>query len=363
MTRASKSARPIVRLWSVASSCIDMLPSLGCANTSDLIELVQDAVGNRYRVTADARQIEAAEIDDHGGRRDDRARALEIQKTLADDRIAAAVALRGGAWLTRILPLVDFNVLQARRNRLAVFGFSELTPLLNIVARYPSVFAYYDLCPGFLRVGMTNYAREHVSTLSRRTLTTPAAIESFAKRWASDRFVDEFTAFFRDVVDIIEGRGSRRSIVTRCVDSTIEEPITIKVVGGNLTTLITLLGSRHKRALSPTGRWLVIEDIRERPERVDRMLAHLTLSGMLTCYDGIVVGVFYRRAGDCTDATLQCLKHHLAKTHCPIITTKDVGHVWPIAPLPINRSFKLTPVSSPRGELSAEISWSRWRIV
>ncbi len=363
MTRVAKNTRPIIRLWSVASSCADMLPLLGCKRTSDLVELVQRAVGDRYRVTADARQIEADEVDDHGGRRDDIARAREIQNTLADDRIVAAVALRGGAWLTRILPLVDFNVLRTRKNRLALFGFSELTPLINIAARYPSVFAYHDLCPGFLRVGMTNYAREHVSTLSRRKLTTPAAIESFAKRWAADRFVDQFSAFFRDVVDIIEGKGSSRSIIARCVHGRINEPVTIKAVGGNLTTLITLLGSPHKRALYPTGRWLVIEDIRERPERVDRMLAHLTLAGMLNRYDGILVGVFYRRAGDCTDATLQCLKHHLAKVHCPIITTKDVGHVWPIAPLPIGRPFKLTPIPTSPGQLSATIPWFRWRVV
>lgn len=372
MTVDGRKRKPIIRLLSVASSFKNLLPPLGCRNAKELIQLVQESVGERYRVTGNCTQIEAVEDDHRGGRRDDLSRAREIQSTFANDDIAAAIALRGGAWLTRILPRIDFDVLSRRRNRLALFGFSELTPLINIAAGYKKVFAYHDLCPGFLLAGMTNYARDHIGELTDGT--APAgrphpgteSADVFAREWATARFPAEFSGFFKDAVTIIEGRGSKRSVSGVCVRGRITEPRQIRVVGGNLTTLVTLLASPYAAALRPKGRWLLIEDIRESPERVDRLLSHLSLSGWLNQYEGILVGRFYRREGDCTRDVLACLDRHLGgRGGPPVVVTEDVGHVWPISPLPIARPFDLVPLRSPRGRgrLAARFPWSRWRIV
>lgn len=360
---AKDQRKPIIHLLSVAATCEDMLPALDCANTRALIALIQEAVGDAYRVTATASQIEAVEDEDRGGRIDDEARAREIQKMFANDDIVAGVALRGGAWLTRILPRIDFDVLAKRHRPLALFGFSELTPLLNIAAMYPKVVAYHDLCPGYLIHGMTHYARQHIAKLAPGRQFDAVAADAFARGWAAGGFRTEFTRFFEDVVRIIDGRGSTRTLTAEFVRGKPKTGQTITVVGGNLTALITLLGSPFADALQPKGRWLLIEDVRETPARVDRMLSHLSLPGWLQRYEGILLGDFHDRAGDRTDAVLACLDRHLGKMRPPLLVTHDVGHVWPISPLPIGRPFELVPEPHLRASarVTARIPWSRWR--
>ncbi len=361
---STRSRRPIIRLWSIASSFKSLLEPLGCRNAGDLIELVQNAVGDGYRVTGDTAQIEADECDDRGGRFDDAARAREITRTLADDRVAAAIALRGGAWLTRILPRIDFNVLRDRRQRIALFGFSELTPLLNITAAYPKVYAYHDYCPGFVKCGLREYARERATELAGRALPDDRALDEFADAWATDRFRAEFASFFRDVVGVLEGKGSVRSITLRQVHGSLRRVRRIKVGGGNLTTMITLLSSPYRRVLRPNGRWLLIEDTRELPERIDRMLAHLTLQAWLSRYEGILVGVFRHGQKEMTDSALACLKLQLGRGGPPVLVTQDIGHIWPMAPLPIGRTIEIRPNGPGAGgsSINVHVPWSDLRV-
>ncbi len=410
MMTPARHSKPIIHLLSVASSCRTTVRDLGCGDAQGLIDLVQEAVGDGYRVTGSAAQIEAIEDDGRGGRQDDAARARRIERTLADDRIVAAVALRGGAWLTRILPRIDFDVLKRRGRPLALFGFSELTPLLNIAAGYDTVYAYHDLCPGYLLEALTDHARRNHKRLRRTAAPgatggpgttgglpasvspTPshcrAAVEAFAKRWAKRLFPEEFTAFFRDVTAIIEGRGSGRKITGRRIEAPRRMNPTaragrrmnpaaragavqdgadhaVTVVGGNLTTLVTLLSSTYARALHPDGRWLLMEDIHETPDRVDRLLSHLSLSGWLGRYEGILLGQFRDGRGDRTRAVLACLEKHLGRTRPPIVVTRNIGHVWPVSPLILGRPFAWQDARDRRGgvKVTARIPWADLRIV
>ncbi len=361
----SRRSKPVIHLLSVAGSCKSMLPELGCAHARDLIALVQDAVGDRYRVTGSTPQIEAVEDQRRGGRRDDAARVREIERTFADQRIVAAVALRGGAWLTRILGHIDFDILKRRRRGLALFGFSELTSLINIAAQYEKVYAYHDLGPGYLLTGMADYARRNYSTLQTLPDGDPAAKEAFTKGWAAGRFLFEFESFFKDVVAIIEGRGSARKVTGQWIKVKPQVTTKIIVVGGNLTTTVTLMASRFAPAIQPQGRWLLIEDVRETPDRVDRLLAHLSLAGWLTQYRGVLLGRFNDAQEDHTPAVLECLKRHLRRTPLPIVMTKDVGHVWPMSPVPLGRPFCWHTRGTPQKgrAVSAIMPWHDWRVV
>ncbi len=356
--------KPVIRLLSIASSCKTTLSSLGCDGTNELIALVQQAVGDSYRVAASAAQIEVNEDDCHAGRRDDTARAREIERTLADNCVAAAVALRGGAWLTRILPRIDFDVLKRRRKPIALFGFSELSPLLNIAAQYDKVVAYHDLCPAYLLQGMTDYARRNVATLHDGSDLDQNGVLAFARGWAAGNFRAKFEAFFKDAVAMIEGRASARVITGRWINTKPKHTNPITVVGGNLTTIVTLTGTPYADALRPDGKWLLIEDVRETPDRVDRLLCHLSLSGWLQRYQGILLGQFHDRGSDCTQAVLECVEQHLGRARRPIVITTDVGHTWPISPVPLGRQFawRTTRVRKHDALVTAQMPWAAWRI-
>ncbi|UCG15607.1 MAG: LD-carboxypeptidase [Phycisphaerales bacterium] len=358
-------SKPKIHLLAIAGTCRGLLEGLGFRTARELIRFVQQAVGEGYRVTGNARLIEAPEDDYHGGRDDDAARATDFQRCLADDATAAAVTLRGGAWLTRILPCVNFDVLKRRRTGVALFGFSEITTAINIAGRYRRAYSFYDLGPGFLRAGMSEYARRSIKALQPEIEPGSEAADAFADGWGSGQFRTKFAEFFRDVVGIVEGRGTTRSVTGTLVAGRLPARTSATFIGGNLACMLPLLGTPYAKAVDPADRWIVIEDVNEAPDRIDRMLGHLTLAGFWSRCRGVMLGDFHDKDGDQRAAVLALLKHHFPKRReLPVVATRDVGHIWPIAPLPVGRPVELvrTPTRRGRPVVHLRPPWADWAI-
>ncbi|MHC4698747.1 MAG: LD-carboxypeptidase [Planctomycetota bacterium] len=146
-------SRPRIHLIAPAGSCRPFLEAIDIPSAAALLTLVQDGIGSAYVVSGNETLIEATEDELHGGRQDDRLRARDITQALGDDDVVAVVLIRGGAWFTRVLPLIDFSVLNSRERPVAVFGFSELTTLVNIVGAHRRGIGVYDMGPAFLSYG------------------------------------------------------------------------------------------------------------------------------------------------------------------------------------------------------------------
>ncbi|MHC4964456.1 MAG: LD-carboxypeptidase, partial [Planctomycetota bacterium] len=170
---------PVIHLLAAASTCKPLLGCLRVRSYRRILELAQQAVGPGYEVTGDTALMNPRFNERRGGRHDDERRCRDLQHALADDRTAAIVTLRGGAWFTRLLPHLDFNVLGCRQRVVHVFGFSELTTLVNIAASHPRARGHYHHDVGFLEPGPEGWR--------------PA-----------------LGSYFREIVDIIEGRPAGR---------------------------------------------------------------------------------------------------------------------------------------------------------
>jgi muramoyltetrapeptide carboxypeptidase len=70
------------------------------------------------------------------------------------------------------------------------------------------------------------------------------------------------------------------------VGGTAEGPL----IGGNMTVLTSMLGTPYLPDFR--GAILLLEDVGERPYRLDRMWAHLDLAGVLDQVAGVVLGTF-----------------------------------------------------------------------
>lgn len=331
-----------IHLLAVAGPCRRLLPALKCRSAEQLISIVQRAVGDAYQVTGEKRLIEAVEDLSIGGRDDDALRAADLQRALADDEVAAVVALRGGSWLTRILPRVDFDVLAQRRTRVALFGFSELSTIINIAAQYESAVCYYDYCPAFIRPGMTRWGQQHLGEITDQKITDSLEAQIVASRWARSQFAGKFVEFFADAVAMLDGHGSSRSVTGRLVQGTLPRTAQAVAVGGNLSVIVALLGTHYESALYLKDRWLLIEDINEWPHRIDRHLANFSIAGRLNDCAGILLGDFHGEDGDQNELIHAILRHHLPVTReLPVIQLREVGHIWPMSPLPIGRPLSL----------------------
>lgn len=92
-----------------------------------------------------------------------------------------------------------------------------------------------------------------------------------------------------------------------------------RLVGGNLTVLSHLCGTRHFPDLR--GAVLLLEDTNEQPYRIDRMLTQLALCGALEQLVGIALGEFT----DCGDAE-PVLLERFAELGVPVVAGLPVGH-------------------------------------
>ncbi|MFQ5462572.1 MAG: LD-carboxypeptidase [Phycisphaerae bacterium] len=336
---------PSIHLAAPAGSCRSFLADPDIQSIERLIELVQEGVGPGYRVTLTPALFDFEELDQSCGRRDDPERAADLEKALADDRTAAIVVIRGGAWLTRILPRIDFEVLANRTRPVTVIGFSEITTLVNIVAGYRQGVGIYDISPAFFPYSLRQYARSRASDDGLNGMTP--------KAWARSRFLDEFRGFFRDVVSMIQGRGSSRSVTVRLRRGRLEDETELAFVGGNLSVFPALLCPRYERFADPRGCWVALEDFNDRMSRHDRWLAHLTLAGFWDRCEGVLLGDFHEGTTPLTEAMLDLLTYHLPTGwDKPVAVTDSIGHIWPMAPLPLRTALTARSIGEGRYELT-----------
>tara|TARA_Y100001968_G_scaffold265482_1_gene254680 strand:+ start:943 stop:1839 length:897 start_codon:yes stop_codon:yes gene_type:complete len=111
------------------------------------------------------------------------------------------------------------------------------------------------------------------------------------------------------------------------------------VVVGNLTVLSHLIGSRHMPNMQ--GAILVLEDIGESPYRIDRMLTHLRLAGVLQKLSGIAFGNF-NKCDDDEDIPMdqkftaeEVLRERSKDLNIPVLAKLPIGHCCGNAAIPL----------------------------
>ncbi len=199
----------------------------------------------RYEVVVDPHILERAGY--LAG--DDARRAAELTHAMCDVRARAIVAARGGYGAMRLLESLPWEAWSARPSWLV--GFSDITAL-HVEAN---------------RRGVATVHGPHVTGLGRDE--HPASREAWQEALERPR----------------AGR-SWGGLTVLHPGPAAEGPI----LGGNLA-LVEAMAAAGREPL-PAGAVLALEDVTERPYRIDRMLTSLRLSGALSRVAAIVFGDF-----------------------------------------------------------------------
>jgi muramoyltetrapeptide carboxypeptidase len=179
----------------------------------------------------------------------DEERAADLNRALRDPSIGAVWFLRGGYGTMRILDALDWDAL--RNHPKALIGFSDNTAV-HLAAQRAGVVSFHGPHPH--APDFPEFARDEL--LRVLTVAEPAGVLPFPA-------------------------GGRAETIAGGV---AEGPL----VGGNLSLLSATLGTPF--ALRPEGAILFIEEVGEHPYRLDRLLSHLRLAGVLDAIAGIAVG-------------------------------------------------------------------------
>tara|TARA_Y100001968_G_scaffold167371_1_gene153270 strand:- start:1158 stop:2036 length:879 start_codon:yes stop_codon:yes gene_type:complete len=111
------------------------------------------------------------------------------------------------------------------------------------------------------------------------------------------------------------------------------------LIVGNLTIITHLIGTQHIPSFKKSI--LIIEDIGEAPYRIDRMLTHLRLAGVLQQISGLGFGSFKCCDNDKdveetkTFKLLDILKDRTQDLKIPIVSNLPIGHCCGNASLPL----------------------------
>jgi muramoyltetrapeptide carboxypeptidase len=240
----------------------------------------------RYDVRYDAGILERA---GYLAGSDDR-RTAELLGALRDREVQAIVAARGGYGATRLLDRISAEVV-AEHPKLLV-GFSDVTALHALWSRAGLGSIHGPMVAALGRCDGVQFAR------------WIAAVEG-----ALPPAIDGLQAL---------APGSARG----------------PLLGGNLAVLSALIGTPYAPPLA--GCVLFLEDVGERPYRVDRMLTTWAHAGWLAQPSAIVLGRFTEAEPGADGTTVeQVLRERLSGLGIPVLAGLPAGHVDDNLELPL----------------------------
>ena len=247
-------------------------------------------------------------------------RLSDLNTAIADPAIDAIWCLRGGNGMNRIVDRVDFDTFASRPK--PVIGYSDITVLLLALTTKTGVVTFHG---PMARFAMPSFSSAHFN----RVLANPAAAGQLGRLAANPNVLVPERG---RIVTVVPGRATGR------------------LVGGNLTLLQALVGTPFLPNLD--GAILFLEDIGEDLYRIDRMLGHLRLAGVLDALAGVAIGHFSRMRHSTFEGAFgldEVLRTYFEPRNIPVAHGFPIGHVQQQWTLPIGVTAELDATA---GELA-----------
>lgn len=241
----------------------------------------------------------------------DEQRLEDLHSMFDDPSIDGIWCARGGYGCTRLLPMIDYDLV--KNNPKVLLGYSDITALHN---------AFYQKC------GLVTFHGPVASSTM-----TPYTIAHFRRALLE-----------QNTVQVIKPAAANQQ-----VRDILYQPKTIRggtargaLLGGNLSLLAAMAGTEF--AVDLRGKLVFLEDIEEKPYRIDRMLTQLRQSDHLAGAAGFALGIFADCVPEPEDRSLSLLEtvqDRLYPLGKPTAYGLSWGHISNQATLPIGIQAEL----------------------
>ena len=212
---------------------------------------------------------------------DDGTRLEDLHSMFENEDVKAVICARGGYGTLRLLDSIDYDLI--RRSPKIIVGYSDITALLLAIHK---------------KTGLVTFHGPVVKELSKNRNRN---LKHFFDLISSEEF---FKLDLAGRIALMPGKA------------------TGSLLGGNLSLISNLVGTPFMPSLK--GAILFIEEKGEPLYRVDRMLTHLKLSGLLDELGGLIVGKFI----DCDDisAVNNLIMDIVSDLNIPVVSGLPIGH-------------------------------------
>jgi muramoyltetrapeptide carboxypeptidase len=241
----------------------------------------------------------------------DEQRLADFHAMFLDKEVKAIWCIRGGYGCTRILPNIDFDLI--KKNPKILIGYSDVTALLHAIQQKTGLICFHG------PVGATPFTPYNVKHLSETLYHTQ---NQQLITLSEDNLSKEDAAYKPIII-----RGGKASG---------------QLSGGNLCLLSTMAGTPFQ--VDFKDKLVFLEDVGEKPYRIDRMLTQLLQSSNLDKAKGIILGIFE----DCLPkdeeyslSLIDTLKDRLGNLNIPVLYGFSFGHIKNMCtfPMGINAEF------------------------
>lgn len=242
----------------------------------------------------------------------DEARLEDLHTLWADPDVAAVMPIRGGNGTVRLLPKLDFDLIQ--RNPKIFVGYSDITGLLIPIHQRTGLVTFHGPMLGSFFDSAYTYSYWRKAVMGTEPIglvTDPTPKEVWDPHYPPPR--------------LVISPGSAKGRLT----------------GGCLTLIRQLEGTPFE--METEGRIVFLEDLEEEPHNIDRVLSQLLLSGKLQKAAGIIVGECIEcQPGDSKRRVLRLnysvenvLRDRLGNLGIPVVYGLKLGHTTDRMTLPL----------------------------
>ncbi len=267
-------------------------------------------------------------------------RARDLMEAWADPEVKAVIAARGGYGAMRILPYLDFNCIG--QNPKILLGYSDITALHLAFLKEAGLVTFHGPVAEIWSDSMEPYNLEMLKDMlfgnwtpgylpmpvfgGKGSISPGSASVSKESCSSGSCNVDSPALSQRELV-VLE-KGEARGCLT----------------GGNLSLVASTIGTAWE--IDTSGKILFLEEVGERPYRVDRMLCQLKLAGKLDDAAGFCLGDFIDCETDPDPArpsfsVSEVLEQYFAGAGKPCISNIPAGHGKYNAVLPLGVEVRI----------------------
>ncbi len=249
----------------------------------------------------------------------DEQRASDVNEMFKRNDVDGIVCARGGWGCSRILPLLDYDII--KNNPKVLIGYSDVTALLYGIYKETGLVCFHG------PVGISTFNDYSVDYFKRVLMEPQQTLTFYNPHYDKNKDGEEYFPF-----TIRSGKS------------------TGQLVGGNLSIVVSLIGTQYD--IDCENKIVFLEDIGEEPYRIDRMLTQLIEAGKFKNVRGIMLGVFEDskpqpdKSGITNSFSLaEVLFNKLSKLNVPTVYGMSFGHITNKFTLPFGIDAELDSLS------------------